>query len=73
MCMNWIGNSSEYLAIGGQNRKVNLYSYEGCQIGPLIELNSWVLSSAKHPEEKRLVSYLHRLPNDYHFYALFLL
>lgn len=56
MCMNWIGDSSEYLAIGGQDRKINLYSYEGCQLGALNEENSWILSSSKHPRENCLVS-----------------
>nr|CDS15582.1 intraflagellar transport protein 122 [Echinococcus granulosus] len=55
MCMKWIGDLSEYLAIAGQNRKVNLYSYEGCQLGALSEENSWILSSAKHPREKCLI------------------
>uniref|UniRef100_A0A5K3FDK2 WD_REPEATS_REGION domain-containing protein n=2 Tax=Mesocestoides corti TaxID=53468 RepID=A0A5K3FDK2_MESCO len=55
MCMNWIGDSSEYLAICGQNQKINLYSYEGCQIGHLTEEKSWILSCKKHPQEKQLV------------------
>ncbi|KAL5962078.1 hypothetical protein TSMEX_010391 [Taenia solium] len=61
MCMNWIGDSSEYLAIGGQNRKINLYSYEGCQLGALNEENSWILSSAKHPRDKCLIQLSDRI------------
>ncbi|KAM7541314.1 hypothetical protein Aperf_G00000023570 [Anoplocephala perfoliata] len=54
-CLNWIGNSSEYIAIGGHNNKLNLYSYEGCQIGSLCEESSWILSCAKHPKDQRLL------------------
>ncbi|KAL5111573.1 hypothetical protein TcWFU_002419 [Taenia crassiceps] len=61
MCMNWIGDSSEYLAICGQNRKINLYSYEGCQLGALSEENSWILSSARHPREKSLIQLSDRI------------
>ncbi|VDM32299.1 unnamed protein product [Hydatigera taeniaeformis] len=53
--MDWIGDSSEYLVIGGQNRTISLYSYEGCQLKPLVEESSWILSTAKHPRDKCLV------------------
>ncbi len=54
--MNWIGDASEYLAVGGQNQKVSLYSYEGCQIGALTEEKSWILTCKQHPRDKQLVS-----------------
>uniref|UniRef100_A0A0X3PNB8 Intraflagellar transport protein 122 homolog n=1 Tax=Schistocephalus solidus TaxID=70667 RepID=A0A0X3PNB8_SCHSO len=53
-CMSWVGESLEFLVIGGQNRKLMLYSYEGCQIGPLTEENSWILSCKQHPKERKI-------------------
>jgi intraflagellar transport protein 122 len=51
----WYGHNAEYVAVGGSNRKVCLYSRDGTFLRNIATVNSWVWSIAARPHHKHLV------------------
>jgi len=49
------GNRTNYMVIGGSNKKVNLYSRDGLRLSELCSRDSWIWGCASHGDSDKVV------------------